>query len=147
VNALDNGEEASGAPGRPTKYSHTTVERLCEGLADGMPIKGACAVAGIGVTTLAEWRERYPELEARMAAAREHARQKMLQRVKTASETDWRAAAEWLRLTFPADYRGSANKIEVTASACASSGMVLTEEDRLRLIERREKALEASPGK
>src|SRR5262249_38332788 len=144
---MPDDELSESRVGRPTKYSEGTVERLCEGLADGMPIKGACAVAGIGVTTLAEWRERYLELEARITAAREQARQKMLQRVKTASETDWRAEAEWLRLTVPADYRGSGNKIEVTASAYASFGMVLTEEDRLRLIERREKALEATPGK
>jgi hypothetical protein len=34
-------------------------------LADGMPIKGACVVAGINVTTLGEWREKRPEIEGR----------------------------------------------------------------------------------
>jgi hypothetical protein len=29
----------------------------------------------------------------------------MLQRIKQAAKDDWRAAAEWLRLTFPNDYR------------------------------------------
>jgi hypothetical protein len=100
-------------PGRPTKYSHKVVERLCNGLADGMPIKGACVVAGIGVTTLAGWREKRPDIEERMDEAREVARQKALQAIKAAGEKDWRAWAEWLRLTFPADYRGSGNKVEV----------------------------------
>ena len=100
-------------PGRPTKYSHKVVERLCNGLADGMPIKGACVVAGIGVTTLADWRERHPRLEDRLSEARELARRKALQAIKAAGEKDWRAWAEWLRLTFPADYRGSGNRVEV----------------------------------
>ena len=63
-------------------------------------------VAGIGVTTLSEWREKRPEIEQRMEQARETARQKALQAIKAAGQKDWRAWAEWLRLTFPADYRG-----------------------------------------
>jgi CRP-like cAMP-binding protein len=133
--------------GRPTKYSEETVARLCKALAQGLPIRGACVVAGIGVTTLAEWREQHPGLEEQMNQAREAARQKALQSIQAAGEKDWRANAEWLKLAFPADYRGNANRIEVTANACVSSGMVLTEEDRMRLLERREKALLASAGK
>ena len=104
---------AKRALGRPTKYSHHFLERLCDALSDGMPIKGACVVAGIGVTTLAEWREKRPEIEQRIDEARELARQKALQAIRAAGEKDWRAHAEWLRLTFPADYRGNANKVEV----------------------------------
>ena len=96
--------------GRPTKYSEEVILRLCEALADGMPIKGACVVAGIDVTTLAGWREKHPRLEDRMSKARELARQNALQAIK--AEKDWRAQAEWLRLTFPEDYRGG-QKVEV----------------------------------
>jgi terminase small subunit-like protein len=126
--------------GRPTKFSQQTIDQLCEAVADGMPIKGACTVAGIGVTTLAEWRERHPELEEKLNQAREFARQKALQAIKGAGAKDWRASAEWLRLTFPSDYRGNGNKIEVSANATAPS-FVFTEEQRLRLIERRAAAL------
>jgi hypothetical protein len=101
--------EQHGKAGRPTKYEPKTIERLCTGLADGLPIKSACIVAGISVSTLADWREKYPELEERIADARETARHKMLQRIKRAAKDDWRAAAEWLRLTFPNDYRKSSN--------------------------------------
>ena len=90
----------AGKPGRPTKYSPEIVERLCGALADGMPIKGACVVAGICVTTLAEWREKHPELETRINEAREFARQKALQAIKAAGERDWRAHSEWLKLSF-----------------------------------------------
>ena len=109
----NNDEEHESRVGRPTKYNKETIARLCEALADGMPIKGACSVAGIGVTTLSSWREKRPEIEQRMDQARELARQKALQAIKAAGEKDWRAHAEWLRLTFPADYRGSGNKVEV----------------------------------
>jgi hypothetical protein len=69
--------------------------------------------------------------------------QKALQAIKAAGEKDWRAHAEWLRLSFPADYRGNANKIEVSATAQASS-IVLTEEERLEPIER-QRAAQALP--
>jgi hypothetical protein len=131
--------------GRPTKYNETTIARLCDALADGMPIKGACAIAGIAVSTLADWREKYPEIELRMSQAREIARQRALRAIKAGGEKDWRAWAEWLKLTFPADYRGNANKIEV--SAIAVSGTVLPEAERQRLIERRDKALLALASK
>ena len=45
------------------------------------------------------------------------------------------ADAEWLRLTFPADYRGDANKIQVSATAHAST-IIVSEERRLQIIAR-----------
>ena len=128
--------------GRPTKFNEETVERLCGAVASGAPFKSACVVAGIGVTTLNEWREKYPDLEERLSDAREQERLKALQAIKTAGEKDWRAYAEWLRLTFPADYRGSANKIEVNATASASSFVVTVDKQR-ELQERRRAALES----
>jgi hypothetical protein len=35
--------------GRPTKFNDATLDRLCGALADGMSIKSARVVAGIGV--------------------------------------------------------------------------------------------------
>ena len=93
-------------------------------------------VAAIGVTTLGEWREQHPELVTRLAGAREMARQKALQAIKAAGERDWRAHAEWLKLTFPSDYKGN-TKIGVSASAVVSSPAPMTEERRTELIERR----------
>jgi hypothetical protein len=68
--------------GRPTKFNDETIGRLCSALSAGMPIKGACVVAGIGVTTLNEWRDKYPDLEERLSDAREQARLKALQAIK-----------------------------------------------------------------
>jgi hypothetical protein len=127
--------------GQPTKFNSATVDQLCAALADGMPIRGACIVAGIGVTTLAEWRTQKPGVETRLEEARELARKKALQAIKSAGEKDWRASAEWLRLVFPADYRGNAHRIDVSATARASSGVVLTEERRRALQQARHAAL------
>ena len=103
-----------------------------------MPIKGACSVAGIGVTTLSSWREKRPEIEQRMDQARELARQKALQAIKAAGEKDWRTHAEWLRLTFPADYRGSGNKVEVQQAVQVQISQGKLEELRSKLEETRE---------
>jgi hypothetical protein len=138
--AIIVGGEQQGKAGRPTKYSPETVERLLAGLTDGLPIKSACIIAGIGVSTLSDWREKYPELDERMAEAREKARLKMLQRIKRAAEDDWRAAAEWLRLTFPQDYRRVSTPTPSTTNI-TNQTLVISPEQRERLQQQRERLL------
>ena len=78
----------------------------------------ACVAAGIGVSTLADWLERYPELAERVGQAREQGRQKALAGIKRAGEDgDWRALEVFLRFSFPADYRRADTRIVVTATA------------------------------
>jgi hypothetical protein len=127
--------------GRPTKFNEKTIRRLCEALADGLPIKSACIKAGIGVSTLADWRERYPEVETKLEQARDRFREKALQTIKAAFEDgDWRAAVAALKLVFP-EYRES-TRIDVNATAQVA-GFVLAEPERLKVIEaRRQLALE-----
>ena len=64
----------------------------------------------------------------------------MLQRIKRAAHDDWRAAAEWLRLTFPADYRRPSNT-SVEVNTAVQTPVVFTEEERMRLIAQRERLL------
>ena len=135
----DNRNESS--VGRPTKYNKKTMDRLCEALADGMPISGACVVAGIGVTTLNEWRDKYPSVEERMNQARERFREKALQTIGRAIDTgDWRAAQAALKLTF-AEYRES-TKIDV--NAIAVGGVAIPEAERLKYVRQRDQALLAN---
>jgi len=64
-----------------------------------------------------------------MEAARETARQAALEGIKTAGEKDWRALAEWLKLTFP-EHR-SGNNINISATAAAQqNGLVCGEATR-----------------
>jgi hypothetical protein len=142
---MENDEAKEPQVGRPTKYNEETIARLCEALADGMPIKAACVVAGIGVTTLNEWRDKYPEIEERMSQARERYREKALQTLKKAiANDDWRAAVAALKLSFP-EYRENM-KIDVNAVAVAGT-VVIPEAERQKLIERHERAMLANQGK
>jgi hypothetical protein len=137
-----NDELNKSGVGRPTKYSEETIARLCEALADGMPIKAACVIAGIGVTTLNEWRDKYPEIEERMSQARERYREKALQTIKKAiANDDWRAAVAALKLAFP-EYRDRA-QVDVQVGVA----VVLPEAERQKLIERRDRALLANQNK
>jgi hypothetical protein len=138
---METDESKGSQVGRPTKYNEQTIERVCAALADGLPIKGACVVAGIGVTTLAEWRDKYPEIEERMNQARECYREKALQTIKRAIDAhDWRAAVAALKLIFP-EYRES-TQIGVNVGVA----VVLPEAERVKLIERHERAMLANQG-
>jgi hypothetical protein len=139
-----NSDDKNGSSvGRPTKYNEKTMQRFYEALADGLPIKGACLKAGVGVTTMNEWRERYSEIDEKAEQARERYREKGLQTINNAiKNNDWRAALAALKMIFP-EYRES-TKIDVNAIACASAGPVITEAERIRLIRRRDMALLAN---
>jgi hypothetical protein len=142
-----NGEEISAisvtetnGAGRPSKYNEQTIARICDALADGMPLKAACAVANVGVSTLSDWRKADPELEARIDAAKEKLRQKCLQTFsKALEENDWRAADALMKLVFP-EYRQN-SKVEVSASASSVSFPTLTPEVIASLQERRKQLL------
>ena len=124
-----------GKPGRPTKYNPETVSKLLDALRAGLTHKQACLACGIGQSTLADWREQYPDLEPRMEAAREEARQRALEGIKAAGEKDWRALAEWLKLTFPEHRSGHSINVNATASAQQAT-VVVTEEKRRELQEK-----------
>jgi hypothetical protein len=131
--------EEQGKPGRPTKYDPQTVDKLLAALRAGLTHKQACLACGIAQSTLADWRERYSDLEPLMDAAREEARQKALEGIKDAGQKDWRALAEWLKLTFPEHRQG--HNINVSATAGAAMQMSCTDEERRKLIAMRERAL------
>jgi hypothetical protein len=82
-------------------------------------------------------------LESRMEAAREEARQKALEGIKAAGQKDWRALAEWLKLTFPEHRQGNNINVSATAGVQQATEVVVTEEQRRRLIALREKLLNA----
>ena len=130
------------------------MRRIIGAITDGLTQKQACIGAGICENTLAKWREKHPELEAKMAEAREKARQKALAGIKAAGEAgDWRASEAVLRMSFRADYRRDAS-VNVNAIATAQQAAVCDEatrersialREKLTLAERGAKQLEASP--
>lgn len=133
----------TGKPGHPSKYTPTAVRRLLAAIADGMTNKAACIAANIGVATLRDWRKEHPDLEVRMEEARERARQKALAAIKAAGQAaDWRAWAEWLRFSYPEDYRKqprptTQNTLQINQQ------VVLPSEEQQKLIEQRRRLLAA----
>ena len=86
--------------------------------------KQGCLAVGIHKNTLRFWREKHPELEERMSKAREKARQRALSGIKRAVENgDWRALAEFLRLSFPEDYRRASNASVEMNTAVQAQGV------------------------
>ena len=73
--------------------------------------------------------ERYPDLESRLAEAREQARQKALAGIKAAGEAgDWRALECFLKMSFQ-DYRDKGTQVQVNTGP----QLVCDEETRKRL--------------
>jgi hypothetical protein len=137
-----SGEQGEGNKGgRPSKFSKKVISRLLASLRDGCTITQSCLAAGIGVTTFRRWKTEHPELEPKLTEAREQARQKALALIKSIAETasDWRGIAEWLRLSFQADYRRDG--VTVNALSYAGQTVEVTDETRQRLIKLREAAL------
>jgi hypothetical protein len=129
--ANDHRGHREGRPSTRRRPSNGSAERF----PTGCQLRARVRWPGIGVTTLAEWREKRPRLEDRLNEARELARQKALQAIKAAGEKDWRAHAEWL--TFPADYRGSGNKVEVQQAVQVQISQERLEELRSKLEDTR----------
>lgn len=131
----DNQEPVKSRAGRKTIYSPALVKELLGYIEDGLNIKSACAAAGVGVSTLREWRAEYPGLEEDLNAAREKMRAKILAQIKAAGagkEGDWKALAEYLRLSFPELRFGNGANVNIALQ----NNLTLEERDpeRARLI-------------
>jgi len=124
--------------GRRTRYSAALIRRLCGYIADGLNISQSCAACGVGVSTLRDWRKEYEGLEKKLEAAREILRSKVLAKILAAGATDWRAHAEFLRLAFPELRYGNGPS---TVNVALQNNIEITDSERARLIEMREKAL------
>jgi hypothetical protein len=107
---------------------------------DGLSVRQACLYAGISTATFASWKTKYPRIEQRFEEARESARRSALKTIKDASRDDWRAAAEFLRLSFYPNYNNPTANVNVSATAIAAKAaeVTITEEERMRLIAQRQ---------
>jgi hypothetical protein len=127
-----------------SKYTPATVRRLLAAIADGLTYKSACITAGIGVTTLADWRRDHPELELRMEEAKEKARHKMLKTIKRAADDDWRAAAEYLKLVHAEDYRRVQQQTNQHLHVHGDTHVTLSVEKQAEIREQRRRIIATS---
>jgi hypothetical protein len=130
---------------RPSKYTKKTVARLLQAISAGMPIRGACAVAGIAASTFDGWRDEHPELEEKIELAREQLREKLLERVEVASQEDWRAADSLLKLAYANDYR-RAQQPSQTLHIHGDTHITLSPEKQAQLREQRRRILATTKG-
>lgn len=96
---------------RPTK--HHLLPEVCKHIANGVPIKHACAAAGIASSTLRGWladEERqgedspYAGTHEAIESAKAASVIGLLDQIYAAASDDWRAAAWMLERRFPNDF-------------------------------------------
>jgi transposase-like protein len=119
--------------GHTASRSALALPKILLALSAGLTQEQAAKAVGINRTTLHRWREAMPEFAANVDAAREHARQEALERLRAAGKQDWKAISEWLRLSF-AEYRtGNGPSVNVNTNVAA---VVIGSEKRKELQER-----------
>ena len=79
--------------GRPTKFDPLIRRRLLEAIEGGLPQSLACAQCGVGVTTLARWRDRYGDFAAELKEAEARRAQGLVGHIVKAAPKSWQAAA------------------------------------------------------
>jgi len=101
--------------GRPSKMTAAVRLRLTEAVEDGVPIREACRLAGIGERTYYDWMKRaedplqpqeFAQFAADIAEARACAQEKLIKTIQVASAEPkhWRAAAWLLERGYPANW-------------------------------------------
>jgi hypothetical protein len=91
--------------GRPSKRTAEREERLLTALAAGNTIRASCIYAGIGVQTMADWRERSRDFRDAVEKAEADAEVRFVAQIaKAAHDGTWQAAAWWLERRRPLDY-------------------------------------------
>ncbi len=98
--------------GRPSKYTPTTVQTICNAIVDGLPFKYAAMLGGISSDTFCDWQRRFPEFSESIQTASAHGILERLKIIKTAAiKGDVKAAQWWLEHVFPEHF--ARNRIEV----------------------------------
>jgi hypothetical protein len=103
--------------GRPTDCTPTTTAAICEALKLGLSIRAACDSAGINQSSYFEWRSRadegppYSEFSEETTRARRAGRMSLVKTVRTAAQSDWRAATWMLERMDPDNF---SRRTEVT---------------------------------
>lgn len=97
-------------PGRPSKLDDATQQKFLEAVREGLPYSTACALAGIGETTFAVWRQRadaepdspYAGFMRALKEAEAEAEAANVKRIRSAADNgQWQAAAWILERRHP----------------------------------------------
>lgn len=98
------------SPGRPSKLDDATQQKFLNAVREGLPYSTACALAGIGETTFAVWRQRadaepdspYAGFMQALKEAEAEAEAANVKRIRSAADNgQWQAAAWILERRHP----------------------------------------------
>lgn len=111
-------------PGRPPKYNDPKVlEVLFEALYEGVSIRAACDLAGIDRSSITKWcnaakagDENYFLFFNGYKKARSGLERSLVKNIRTASNTQWQAAAWMLERLMPKRY-GRRNVVDLNAQS------------------------------
>ena len=100
--------------GRPSKLTPELQKEICDYIAvDGLLNKDACLIAGIATSTFCLWKAKgekegepaiYSDFLEAIKTAEAKFKQKRLENIRKAGETDWKAEAWQLERKFPEEF-------------------------------------------
>jgi hypothetical protein len=96
---------------RPTKYNEERHRKIVETLRGGNTRRASAWAGGIDVDTFLQWLRRFPNFAEDVKAAEADAELAMVERVRTAANDQWQAAAWWLERKMKRDW---SNRQEIT---------------------------------
>lgn len=102
---------------RQTKYNEDRHNRIVDALRAGNTRRAASWAGGIDPDTFGIWLRRFPAFSEAVKAAEADAELAMVQRVRTAADESWQAAAWWLERKMKQDW--SARQEQVGADGGA----------------------------
>lgn len=95
--------------GRPSKANEARYAKVIEGIELGMTIESAARYAGIGPSTLHEWRRDTPAFAAQVDQAIADSEAILLAKLQSYGTGDWRSVAWMLERRFPELYGKTIN--------------------------------------
>ena len=125
-------KKALKAKGQPTKRTPETLRLILQAAEVGAPLRACCAVAGISTELLRLWCDESPDIAGQITQARERGRVSALHTLQQAGQEDWRACAEWLRLSFREDYSARA---EIKIEQEGQGGPIIVTEEVLKSLQ------------
>lgn len=96
---------------RLSKYNEDRHKRIIEALRAGNTRRAASWAGGIDQDTFLRWLQRYADFADDVKAAEADAELAMVERVRTAANDQWQAAAWWLERKMKRDW---SNRQEIT---------------------------------
>jgi hypothetical protein len=102
--SLDKTVYPQGGGKRPKYADPEVMLPLLHYIEEGLPMSDAARLAGVGPSTLYEWRETVPAVREALKGAEAKFKATMVAHIRRAAPTQWQAAMTMLERRFPEDF-------------------------------------------